>query len=143
MIPCWFAIALPVLLAAEAGGPAVPTAPAATSPPLLSPVPAPPRAGPEQTGQIDLKESKDGTGDLVYDGAGFTARVAPDGSVTFTDNRATGLSAMPWLPMQAQMGVPSLQASLKMLDMIYNPLGPGAAERLRRRFGPDVCLFKR
>ena len=117
MIACWFAIALPVLLAADAGSPATPAQAAPTSPsspPLLAPVPAPRRMG-EQTSRFDLKESTDGSGDLVYDGTGFTARVAPDGSVRFADQRASGLSALPWLPMQAQMGVPSLQASLKML----------------------------
>ena len=32
---------------------------------------------------------------------------------------------------------------LGTLDLIYNPLGAEVREVLRRRFGPDVCLFTR
>ncbi len=35
------------------------------------------------------------------------------------------------------------EASLGTLDLIYNPLGAGAREALRQRFGPEVCLFQR
>src|SRR5262245_20626977 len=101
------AVVLPVLLAADAGGEAAPVVPApslptANSQNLLAP-PAPRRT--VEAERVELKETKDGTGDLVYEATGFTARVAPDGSVSFTDKRASGLSALPWLPMTAQMGV--------------------------------------
>ena len=74
--------------------------------------PAPQRVAEPQ--RIELKDAKDGTGDLLYETSGFTARIAPDGSVAFKDKRVSGLTQLPWLPMQAPMAVPSLQASLKI-----------------------------
>ena len=65
------------LLAAEAGAD---TQAPAQAPPLIQP-PAPQRVGEPQ--RIELKDAKDGTGDLLYETSGFTARIAPDGSVAF------------------------------------------------------------
>jgi hypothetical protein len=150
LIACWFAIVLPVLLAADAGGAATlaQAAPASpSSPPLLAPVPPPRRTA--ETSRFNLKESTDGSGDLLYDGTGFTARVAPDGSVRFADQRATGLSALPWLPMQAQMGVPSLQASLKMLLKGRSPpprspteIDEGLAPPETKQLIPEVSRYR-
>ena len=64
---------------------------------------------------IDLKEAKDGSGDLIYESNAFTARIAPDGTVGFTDKRLPGLSVVPWLPSNAPLARPSLQSSLKNL----------------------------
>ena len=80
-------------------------------PKLLAPLPA---ARPPADEDIVLRPAGDGSGDLVYEGHGLRARVAPDGSVRFDDKRITDLNPMAWLPMRAQFGVPSLQASLNM-----------------------------
>jgi hypothetical protein len=112
-------------------------------------VPAPRRAGPEQAERIDLKEANDGSGELLYEGAAFTARVAPDGSVRFTDSRVPGRSLLPWLPMQAQMGVPSLQSSLKMLLKGRSPppaspteIDQGLAPPETKQLIPEVSRYR-
>jgi hypothetical protein len=135
--------ALAGLLAAEAGADAqaVPQAP-----PLIQP-PAPQRVGEPQ--RIDLKDAKDGTGDLVYETSGFTARIAPDGSVSFKDKRVSGLSQFPWLPMRdAPMAVPSLQGSLKNLLKGRGPPAPppsdldqGLAPPETRQVIPEVSRY--
>jgi hypothetical protein len=135
--------ALAGLLAAEAGADtqAVPQAP-----PLIQP-PAPERVGEPQ--RIDLKDAKDGTGDLLYETSGFTARIAPDGSVAFKDKRVSGLSQLPFLPMRdAPMAVPSLQASLKNLLKGRGPPAPppsaldqGLAPPETRQVIPEVSRY--
>ena len=135
--------ALAGLLAAEAGGDtqAVPQAP-----PLIQP-PAPQRVAEPQ--RIDLKDAKDGTGDLVYETSGFTARIAPDGSVAFKDKRVSGLSQFPWFPMRdAPMAVPSLQASVKNLLKGRGPPAPppsaldqGLAPPETRQVIPEVSRY--
>ncbi len=125
--------ALAGLLATEAGADtqAVPQAP-----PLIQP-PAPQRVGEPQ--RIELKDAKDGTGDLLYETSGFTARVAPDGSVAFKDKRVSGLSQLPWLPMRdAPMAVPSLQASLKNLLKGRGPPAPPPSELDQGRAPPET-----
>jgi len=136
--------ALAGLLAAEAGADAqaVPQAP-----PLIQP-PAPQGAG-EPPQRIELKDAKDGTGDLLYETSGFTARIAPDGSVAFKDKRVSGLSQLPWLPMRdAPMAVPSLQASLENLLKGRGPPAPppsaldqGLAPPETRQVIPEVSRY--
>jgi hypothetical protein len=121
----WFAVALPVLLAADAGGRVAQGPPA--SPPLLAPQPPPQRTA-EKAERVELKEARDGSGDLLYEASGFTARVAPDGSVTFKDKRVSDYSVLPFLPMKTQFGVPSLQSSLKLLLKGRPPPEPGPSE---------------
>jgi hypothetical protein len=120
----WFAVALPVLLAADAGGPAPQDRP---SPPLLAPQP-PPQATPEAGGRVDLREARDGSGDLVYEATRFTARVAPDGTVTFKDKTVSDPSLLPFLPMRTDFAVPSLQSSLKSLLKGRSPPATGPSE---------------
>ena len=150
MIATWFAAVLPVLLAADAAGQAAPVAPAAptTSPPLIEPVPRR-TADTERTERIELKDAKDGTGDLVYEGRGFNARVAPDGSVRFTDKRTTGKSPIPWWPMKTMMPVPSLQSSLTNLlkGKAPPPQGPteedvGLAPPVTKQLIPEVSRYR-
>jgi hypothetical protein len=93
-----------------------PIVPVGTPPPdtpssLLAPVGAP---EPEPAREIVLQPTKDGSGDLMYDGSNFRARVARDGSVKFDDKRVTGLTPLPWMPQPVRYGVPSLQSSLVM-----------------------------
>ena len=71
-----------------------------------------------------LRPAKDGSGDLVYDGSKFTARVAPDGTVSFRDKRVTDLRWLPFLPKRATLGVPSLQSSLQGLRRRGRPPAP-------------------
>lgn len=126
MLSAWFAVALPVLLAADAGtGAAQPDD--RPTPPLLAPQP-PRQATAERAQRIDLKDAKDGSGDLVYEATQFTARIAPDGSVSFKDRRVTDASVLPFLPMRTQFAVPSLQSSLKLLLKGRPPPGPPPSE---------------
>jgi hypothetical protein len=98
----FFAIALSGLFAADAGA-----------------------GGAERTDRIDLKDAKDGSGDLLYEESGFTARIAPDGSVRFKDKRVSEFTLLPWLAKSGpSMGVPSLQSSLKMLMKGREPPAP-------------------
>jgi hypothetical protein len=135
--------ALAGLLAAEAGAD---TQAGPQAPPLIQP-PAPQRVGEPQ--RIDLKDAKDGTGDLVYETSGFTARISPDGSVSFKDKRVSGLSQFPWFPMRdAPMAVPSLQASLKNLLKRRGPPAPppsaldqGLAPPETRQVIPEVSRY--
>lgn len=75
-----------------------------------------PSPGPLQPStDYELRRTKDGTGDLIYDATGFTARVARDGSVTFRDKHLTvSLALLPYLGRQAvPSGVPSLESVLR------------------------------
>jgi hypothetical protein len=128
------AVALDVLLAADAGAvPAlvVPPAPAPNTqpaPPSLIPRPTS-RRYEERAPRIDLKAAKDGSGDLLYETSGFTARIAPDGTVTFKDKRISDLSFLPLRPKgRLSMGVPSLQSSLKLLLKGKSPPEPPPSE---------------
>src|SRR5262245_45888550 len=106
------------LLAADPGADTG-SAPAPT-PPLTQP----PSSMPERTAEtqpIYLKDAKDGTGDLVYEGNGFSARIAADGSVTFKDKQTRDVSALGFLPMQTRMPVPSLQSTLASVGQ-HRPL---------------------
>src|SRR4029077_1322746 len=96
------------------------------SPALLAPRPR--QASAEGMRRIDLKDAKDGSGDLVYEETTFTARIAPDGSVSFKDRRVSNPSLLPFLPMRTQFGVPSLQSSLKGLLKGKHPPAPGPSE---------------
>jgi hypothetical protein len=99
-------VALAAVLAADEGAEAAPT------PPLIQP--PSPRIGETQP-QLELKDAGDGSGDLVHEASGFTARIAQDGSVSFSDKPVSDLQPFGFVPMQAQMGVPSLQTSLRAL----------------------------
>jgi hypothetical protein len=97
----------------EATIPVVPTVPPPDEPQpsLLTPVQAP---APEPVPELVLQPADDGSGDLIHDGRGFRARVAPDGGVKFDDKQVTGVTPLPWLPQPVPYGVPSLQSTLRM-----------------------------
>lgn len=101
------ALAIHVLLTADVDGSPRPRS-------LLDPIPGLRKPPPEEVYQ--LREAKDGTGELVYEESGFTARVAKDGSVRFVEKHVTELRLFPFsfLPKKnIYLGVPSLQSSLK------------------------------
>jgi hypothetical protein len=111
------ALAIHVLLTADVDG-----APRPRS--LLDPIPGLKRPPPEEVYQ--LREAKDGTGELVYDESGFTARVAQDGSVRFIVKRERSLHLFPPLPKRKSihLGVPSLQSSLNAALQGHTPSAP-------------------
>src|SRR5215831_119758 len=141
----WLAFVLPALLAADAG-PDTDRPPADAPPPsLLSPI-GPHRVAQEQ---VELQDAKDGSGDLLYQGNGFSARVAPDGSVTFSDKNLSGLSPIPWFPMKSRMPVPSLQSSLVSLLKGKKPPKPPPSELdvglpppETKQVNPDVSRYR-
>ncbi len=103
-------LALAVTLAVDAGAPPRPVSPALLrAPNTLSPE-GPPAPRDED---YELRPAKDGTGDVVYEGTTFTARVAPDGVARFVDRKGLqlnrGLSLIPFIPLPMPNGTPSLQ----------------------------------
>lgn len=141
----WLAFVLPALLAADAAADIDRPPEAARAPSLLDPI------GPHRVAQpeVDLQDAKDGSGDLLYQGSGFSARVAPDGSVTFSDKNVTGMSPIPWFPMKARMPVPSLQSSLVSLLKGRKPPAPPPSELdvglpppETKQVNPDVSRYR-
>ena len=60
---------------------------------LLDPLPALKRPPPDEV--YRLRDAKDGTGELVYEEAAFTARVARDGTVQFKPKRVSEINLLP------------------------------------------------
>lgn len=73
---------------------AIAPAPAPRS--LLAPLPQVGAARPPRD-EYQLERAKDGSGDLIYEASGFTARVARDGAVRFRDRHGT-VHFFPYLP---------------------------------------------
>ncbi|MEP6654835.1 MAG: hypothetical protein ABJA82_15840 [Myxococcales bacterium] len=69
--------------------------------------PPPPKAG-----EYPLRASTNGSGELIYEGQGFSAYVARDGSVRFKDKHLTLLTLLPFLPVSGPQNIPSLQATV-------------------------------
>jgi hypothetical protein len=64
----------------------------------------------------DLRPAGDGSGDLLYEEVGFSARVAPDGAVKFADKHVRMLKLFePFLPKAGPRNVPSLFTTLNSL----------------------------
>ena len=129
------------------------------APPTGSPVVAPPASLPSpspSSGDYRLQRAKDGSGDLLYDATAFTARIARDGSVRFTDKGVTVLSLIPFLPGPPPAGVPTLEGTIRS----WRRKGPKAppkandpamddplvASNVTSRYRPDArdaCLYPR
>lgn len=87
-----------------------PTAPLNLLAPIAAPTPSP------KADVYDLRTAGDGTGDLLYDASGFSARVARDGSVTFTEPSVRMLKLFePFLPRPGPRNVPSLFTTINSL----------------------------
>lgn len=108
---------LPTAKSAPSSAPArvPPPAPVPKGPPQLDPSlligPVQPGYGPGER-RYDLRSAKDGTGDLVYEGAGYTARVRTDGTVRFDDKSTAlsrGLSLIPFMPLSIPGNPSTLQ----------------------------------
>jgi hypothetical protein len=113
---------LPVpTLVAPPPEPAPPPPPKAP-PSLLAPV-GPPQAAPVE--RYDLRPAKDGSGDLVYESKPFTARVAPDGTVSFKDHRVSDFTwRPPWLPVPVHNGITSVADTVGSLVERRKPPKP-------------------
>jgi len=126
VISTLIAIAVQTLPALDGGVPQIvappPSAPRTRS--LLDPLPEVKRAPPDEV--YRLRDAKDGTGELVYEEAGFTARVARDGTVEFKPKRVSGINLLPVLPKKKgiHFGVPSLQSALKATAEGRSPPSP-------------------
>ena len=102
-------LALALLGAVDGGVPSPP--PAAPDPFLLR---APRKDPPPADRSYELHRAKDGTGDLLYEGPGFKARIARDGTARFIDKHFSLLapwSFLPFAPLPPPRGAPSLQST--------------------------------
>jgi len=135
------ALAIHALLLVDGDG-----APRARS--LLDPIPGLKKPPPEEVYQ--LRDAKDGTGELVYEEPGFTARVAKDGSVRFVDKHVTELRLfpLPFVPKRnIHLGVPSLQSSLKAAWQGQTPATPrppddGSPPPETTTLNPEVSRYR-
>jgi len=139
-IGLWFAAALPIL-AADTGA----DVPRPPPPPAQELIPQPAPRFTDRGEQFNLKEAKDGT--LTYEATGFTAKIAADGTVAFTEKRVPGLSVVPWMPSRAPLAVPSLQGSLvNLLKGKSPPPAPRMDDRLpppnTTALIPDVSRYR-
>ena len=73
--------------------------------------------------EYQLRRATDGSGDLIYEAAGFTARVARDGSVGFRARHLSKISLLPLLPGPPPHGVPTLESTLRGLGRKKRPSG--------------------
>ena len=126
LIPCAYFAALVTLLAGDAGV----SAPAKSTQ-LLAPVVngsrvAQPESDVPTSDEPVLRPSSDGSGDLQYDAPGFSARIAPDGSVRFKDKHFSVVNLLPWFPTAAPRNVPSVQGTF--LGLLRNRKIPVADE---------------
>src|SRR6185503_8518799 len=111
-----------VLFATDGGVP-VPAGSARPSRPLIEPRPP----SKPTVSEYVLRPAKDRSGDLVYEGHAFTARVAPDGSVAFSDRPSIQLR-WPFTPRRVNLGVPSLQSSVMAMMRGKEPPPPQAED---------------
>jgi hypothetical protein len=74
--------------------------------------PAPSVSAPTPKARFPLRRTA--SGELVYDGRQFSARIATDGTVAFRDHWVSDFTLLPpWLPMRGKVGpTPSLQEIL-------------------------------
>lgn len=122
-------LALALAAAGDAGAPsAAAPAPSMPLPSLLLPI-APPRKSAPAERSYELHRAKDGTGDLVYEGPGFRARIARDGATRFQDKRLTLLRPWSFLPF-APLPLPPGRATLQ------STFGDLLARRAPRRGSP-------
>jgi hypothetical protein len=118
------ALAIQALLTVDGGVPSIAPDTRVSRPRcLLDPLPGLRVPPPEDVYQ--LRESNDGTDELVYEETTFVARVARDGAVRFQQRRVFGLRLFPVLPKRGvQLGVPSLQSSLTAVLRGRTPAPP-------------------
>jgi len=98
------------------------SSPSLSAPPaprsLLS-LPGPPKAAPLD--EYQLRRASDGSGDLIYEASGFTARVARDGAVRFRDRHIAGIRFLPILPSISPR--PGLRPDVPTVEDMLRGLG--------------------
>jgi hypothetical protein len=103
-------VTLALALSAAADGGASPdAAPAVLAPSLVAP---PKKPAPPADRAYELRRATDGSGDLIYEGAGFRARIARDGTTRFQDKHFSLVRSWSFLPFAPQPG-PAGRASLQ------------------------------
>jgi len=108
---------LVLVLSATADGGA-----SSSSPALLAPIGPATKKDVAADRAYELRREKNG--DLVYEAAGFTARIAPDGTPRFIDKGFTLLrpwSLLPFAPLPTPRGRASLQSTFEDLLARRNP----------------------
>jgi hypothetical protein len=101
-----------VLAAADGGAPSGADAGVAGAPAPFSLI-AQRKGAPPAERSYELRRAKDGSGDLVYEAPGFTARIAPDGAARFIDKHFSLLGPFSRLaPSAPARGDTSLQGIL-------------------------------
>jgi len=93
------------------------------SPLLLTPPPD--GVAPRVPDDYQLQRATDGSGDLVYEAPGFSARVAHDGTVRFRDRHVSALKLIPIVPGAPPAGVPTLEGTLRGLGKKRGARPPG------------------
>jgi len=120
-------LALVAAAPVDAGAPPADGAAPAGAPSLIAP---PRKSAPPADRHYELRRATDGSGDLVYEGAGYRARIARDGTARFEDKHFSLLrswSLLPFAPTPTPTGRPSLQSTFQDLFAHRKPR-PGAAE---------------
>jgi hypothetical protein len=102
---------------------AQPLIPPVTATPPVTAIPGADDAPPPD--EYRLHRAQDGSGDLIYEAPGFTARVARDGSVIFRPRHLSKLSLLLALPgPPPPSGVPTLEGTLRGLGKKKRPRAP-------------------
>jgi hypothetical protein len=128
--------------AAPAGS--LPSVPPRRGPPeldpalIIGPVTTP---GKEKPRRYELRPAKDGSGDLLYEGAGYVAHVKTDGTVRFDDKGTRfnrGWSLIPFMPLPIPGNPTTLQGVA--LDFLQGRKKAPPAPRPDPRDAPDPPL---
>jgi hypothetical protein len=105
---------------------------------LLPPRPRDPNAPPAD---YELHRVKGGSGDLMYEGPGFTARIARDGTVTFRDKHLSLSIALLAHPNRQPIitGVPTLESVLRGNGTKHEPT-PVSTEEQAALYGSRLPI---
>src|ERR1700722_18123462 len=102
-----------------------------SSPIRLQLIPPRPRDPNDPAKDYELHRAKGGSGDLIYEAPGFTARIVRDGSVIFRDRHLSLSIAL--LPRPARQptitGVPTLESVLRGNGPKHDPTPVSAEEQ--------------
>jgi hypothetical protein len=85
---------------------------------------APKKNAPPADRQYELRRAKDGSGDLVYEAPGFTARIARDGAARFVDKHLSLIG--PWSALKPS---PSPQGTSSLQGLFFDVLSGRAPKR--------------
>jgi hypothetical protein len=89
---------------------------------------APRKSAPPADRQYELRRAKDGSGDLVYEAPGFTARIARDGAARFVDKHFSLIG--PWSALKPQ---PPPQGESSLEGLFFDVLAGRSPKRSQPR----------